>query len=167
MKKVVMNKEERMRIEASKAWAELDSLIMRMRIEENSAQQELSKLNRELPKVLVEWAKGKISREKVKAFRVRISELREIINDMPAILRELESEKRQRCYRALQDACVLSKEREKYQNLKERIFDRFETELVDDLRRCAQDIGEVNDCERFLACITPGLSTENPKRSKS
>lgn len=167
MKKVVMNKEERMRLEASKAWAELDSLIMRMRIEENSAQQELSRLNRELPKVLVEWAKGKIPREKVKVLRARITELREIINDIPAILKELESEKRQRCYRALQDACVLSKEREKYQILKERIFDRFEAELVEDLRRCAQDIGEETDCERFLACIGSDLSSETPKRTKS
>lgn len=167
MKKAVMNKEERMRVEASKAWAELDSLIMRMRIEENSAQQELSRLSRQLPKVLVEWAKGKVSRDKVKAIRTRMSELRELINDIPVILKELESEKRQRCYRALQDACVLSKEREKYQSLKEQIFDRFETELVEDLRRCAQDIGEENDCERFLACIAPGLSSESTKRTKS
>ena len=41
-----MNKEERIRLEASKAWAELDSLIMRMRVEERSAQLELGELNR-------------------------------------------------------------------------------------------------------------------------
>ncbi len=149
-----MNKEERMRLDASKAWAELDSLIMRMRVEESSAQREIDELNRKLPKVLCEWAKGNVSREKVKKIKARIAELRELMSEVPTILKELENEKRQRCYRALQDACILSKEREKYNTLKEKMFGSFEPALVEDLRRCAKDIGEEDDCERFLACLS-------------
>ncbi len=148
-----MNKEERMRIEASKAWAELDSLIMRMRVEENSAHMELEELSNKLPGVLVEWAKGTVSRKEVNAIKARMSELRDLIGDMPVILRELEHEKRRRCFRPLQDACVLSKEREKYNSLKEMIFESYEPSLVEDLRRCAKDIGEEEDCEQFLSCI--------------
>lgn len=161
-----MNKEEKMRRDASKAWAELDGLIMRMKVEERSAQIELAGLNQELLKTLVEWAKGNVSRDKVNKIKSRVAELREFMNDVPFILKELESEKRQRCYRALQDACVISKERQKYEILKERIFDRFEAALVDDLRRCANDIGEVDDCERFLACVAP-VCSDDAKRSKS
>jgi hypothetical protein len=153
-----MNREERIRLEASKAWAELVSLIMRMRVEERSAQLELGELNQELLKTLVEWAKGNVSRDKVNKIKARIAELRELINDVPCILKELESEKRKRCYSVLQDACFISKEREKYNSLKEKIFDRFEATLVDDLRRCAKDIGEEDDCERFLACVAPDSS---------
>jgi hypothetical protein len=162
----VMNKEERMRREASSAWAELDGLIMRMKVEESSAYRELGELNRELPKVLLEWAKGNASREKVKKIKARIGELQELINDVPSILKELESEKRRRCYRALQDACIISKEREKYNALKDMIFDHFEAGLVDDLKRCAKDIGEEEDCERFLACVA-SESLCDAKRSKS
>ncbi len=149
-----MKREERMRLDASKAWAELDSLIMRMRVEESSARLEIEELNRKLPKILCDWAKGSASREKVKKIKVRIAELRELINDIPVILKELEEEKRQRCYRALHDACVLSKEREKYNSMKEKMFGSFEPALIEDLRRCAKDIGEEDDCERFLACLS-------------
>jgi len=148
-----MNREERMRVEAGAAWAELDSLIMRMRIEENSAQRELRSLGRRLPEVLVRWAKGTASREEVRAVKDRIAELRELLSDVPMILEKLESEKRERCFRQLQDAGMLSRERERYNLLKEKILDRFETSLVDDLRQCAKDIGEEEDCERFLACV--------------
>ena len=79
-----MNKEERIRLEASKVWAELDSLIMRMRVEERSAQLELGELNQELLKTLVEWAKGNVSRDKVNKIKARIAELRELINDVPS-----------------------------------------------------------------------------------
>ena len=159
-----MNKEDRIRLEASKAWAELDGLIMRMRVEERSAQLELGELNQKLAKALVEWAKGNESRNKVNKIKARVAELRELINDVPCILKELESEKRKRCYMALQDACVLSTEREKYNVLKEKIFERFEAALVDDLRRCAKDIGEEDDCERFLACVVQDPS-DDAKRS--
>ncbi|MFZ2446974.1 MAG: hypothetical protein WAW37_11505 [Syntrophobacteraceae bacterium] len=146
-----MRKEERMRVEAAKAWTELDSLIMRMGIEESSAHRELGELNRKLPKILVEWARGNVTRERVKAVKARMAELREIISDTPLILKELESEKRRRCFGPLQDACALSREREKYNELKGIIFDRCEPALVDELRRSAKEIGEEEDCERFLA----------------
>jgi len=152
-----MTKEDKMRREAGKAWAELDSLIMRMKVEESSAHRELDELNERLPKALVEWAKGITPRDAVKAVKTRMSELREMINDMPAILKELEQEKRQRCFRPIQDACQLSKEREKYNDLKERICEAPEPALVEDLRRCAKDIGEEEECEQFLACIGPDM----------
>ncbi len=161
-----MNKEESMRIEASSAWAELESLIIRMKVEENSAYRELGKLNLQLPKVLLDWAKGNTSRQKVRKIKERIGELQELINDMPSILKELESEKRRLCYSALNHACTLSQERDRYKTLKEMIFNQFETALADDLRRCAKDIGEEKDCEKFLEGVSPE-SIYDPKRSKS
>lgn len=152
-----MIKEEQMRTEATQAWTELDSLITRIKVEESSAHRELDELNQELPVVLVEWAKGKVTRDKVKAIKRRIAELREIISDTPLILRELENEKRLRCFRPLQDACVISKNREKYNGLKEIISDHYEPALVEELRRYALDIGEEDDCEQFLSCLA------NPK----
>ncbi len=50
---------------------------------------------------------------------------------------------------------MLSEERERYNFLKERICECFEPAMVEDLRRCAKDIGEEEDCEQFLACLTP------------
>jgi len=161
-----MNKEEQMRQEAGAAWAELDSLIMRMRIEENSAHSELDRLNEKLPRILVEWAKGNVSRREVNAIKARMAELRDMINDIPTILRQLELEKRNKCFRPLQDAFTLSSEREKYKVLKARIFDRFEPTLVDDLRRCARDIGEEEDCEQFLACLTAETSDDGGQSTK-
>ncbi len=155
-----MTKEEQIREEASKAWAELDSLIIRLRVEENSAHSELEELNRKLSRTLLEWAKGNASRDEVKAVKQRMAEVRELIDDMPTILRELEKEKRQRCFRPLQDAGHLSKEREKYNGLKEKIFESYEQSLVDDLRRYARTIGEEEDCEKFLACIGMEASKE-------
>jgi hypothetical protein len=152
---MAMTKEEKIRDDAGKAWAELDSLIMRMKVEEGSAQRELDQLNHKLPKALLEWAKGTASRDAVKAIKARMTELREIINDMPILLKELEHEKRQRCFRPLQNACSLSREREKYNDLKEKICEQPEPALIEDLRRCARDLGEDDECERFLACINP------------
>jgi hypothetical protein len=150
-----MTKEDQMRSEAGEAWAELDSLIMRMKVEECSAHRELDELNQKLPKALLEWAKGTASRDAVKVIKARMAELREIINDMPILLRELEHEKRQRCFRPLQDACLLSRERERYNDLKEKICEQPEPALIEDLRRCARDLGEDDECEHFLACIGP------------
>ncbi|SPF33920.1 hypothetical protein SBDP1_1170027 [Syntrophobacter sp. SbD1] len=161
-----MNKEEVVRLEASKEWAELEGLIMRMKVEEHSAYRELGKLNGELPKVLVDWAKGNVSRQKVNKVKARIGELQELIKDLPLILKELEVQKRRLCYNALQEACVLSKERGKYKTLKEMIFEHFEAALAEDLRRCAKDIGEEEDCEKFLACVSPELLCDL-KKSKS
>lgn len=155
-----MTKEEQIREEASKAWAELDSLIIRLRVEENSAHSELEELNRKLSRTLLEWAKGNASRDEVKAVKQRMAEVRELIDDMPIILRELEKEKRRRCFRPLQDAGHLSKDREKYNGLKEKIFESYEQSLVDDLRRYARTIGEEEDCEKFLACIGREASKE-------
>lgn len=155
-----MTKEEQIREEASKAWAELDSLIIRLRVEENSAHSELEELNRKLSRTLLEWAKGNASRDEVKAVKQRMAEVRELIDDMPIILRELEKEKRRRCFRPLQDAGHLSKDREKYNGLKEKIFESYEQSLVDDLRRYARTIGEEEDCEKFLACIGMEASKE-------
>ena len=152
-----MTKEQRMRSEAGKAWSELDSLSMRMTVEEGSAHLELDELKRKLPKAFVEWAKGTSSRDAVTAIKTRMAELREIINDIPIILKELESEKRQRCFRPFQDACQLSKEREKYNDLKGKICECPEPALIEDLRRCARDIGEEDECEQFLACISPDM----------
>ncbi|MCE5334729.1 MAG: hypothetical protein LLG06_09060 [Desulfobacteraceae bacterium] len=148
-----MNKEERMRVEAGEAWAEIDSLIMRMRTEESSAESELDALCQKLPEVLVQWARGMVPREDVNAVKARIAELRELIGDVPIILRELESEKRKRCFRQLQDAGALSRERERYNLLKARISEEFEPSLVEELRRSAKSIGEEEDCEQFLACF--------------
>jgi len=148
-----MIKEEQMRTEATRAWTELDSLIMRMKVEESSALRELEELNRKLPAVLVEWAKGTAARDKVKAIKTRIADLRELVGDIPLILRELENEKRLRCFQPLQDACALSKHREKYNDLKEMISDRYEPALVEELRRYALHIGEEDDCEEFLSCL--------------
>ncbi len=154
-----MHKEEKIRTEATRAWAELDSLITRLRIEENSARRELGELSRKLPKILTEWAKGNASREKVKSVKARMAELREIIGDMPIILNELESEKRDRCFGPLQDAGVLSGEREKYNGLKQKIFAHYEPDLAEQLRRCAREIGEEEDCEHFLAGIGAAMTT--------
>lgn len=152
-----MTKEQRMRSEAGKAWSELDSLSMRMTVEESSAQRELDELKRKLPQALLEWAKGIASRDAVTAIKTRMAELREIINDIPIILKELESEKRQRCFRPIQDACQLSREREKYNDLKGKICEYPEPALIEDLRRCARDIGEEDECEQFLACVGPDV----------
>ncbi|MEN6438409.1 MAG: hypothetical protein ABFD97_07490 [Syntrophobacter sp.] len=155
-----MIREEQMRTEATRAWTELDGLIMRMRVEENSALRELDELNRKLPAVLVEWAKGMVSRDKVRAMKSRMAELREIISDIPLIIRELENEKRLRCFRPLQDACALSKHREKYNGLKTIISDRYEPALVEELRRYAMDIGEEDDCEQFLSGLAASAAKE-------
>jgi hypothetical protein len=152
-----MTKEQRMRTEAGKAWSELDSLSMRMTVEESSAQRELDELKRKLPKTLLEWAKGTASRDAVRAIKTRMAELREIINDIPIVLKELESEKRRQCFRPLQDACQLSTERERYNDLKGKICEYPEPALIEDLRRCARDIGEEDECEQFLACISPDM----------
>ncbi|MEM5786137.1 MAG: hypothetical protein AAGU11_02390 [Syntrophobacteraceae bacterium] len=157
-----MNKEEQIRLEATKRWTELDSLVQRMKIEESSAHREMDELNRKLPMLLVEWAKGTVSRDRVRAVKARIAELREIINDTPLILRELEKEKMQRCFRPLEDACVLSKEREKYNGLKEKMNYHYEAMLEEELRQYARHIGEEEDCEQFLAC----LSTDIPQAKK-
>lgn len=149
-----MHKEQRMRDEATRAWAELDSLIMRMKIEENSAHHELEQLNEKLPQMLAEWSKGNVSREKVNKVKARIAKLIDLIGDMPVIIRELEKEKRQRCFRPIQDACLLSLEREKYNGLKEKMFDQYEPALAEELRRHAREIGEEEDCERFLAALS-------------
>jgi hypothetical protein len=161
-----MNKEESMRLEASRAWAELECLIMRMEVEENSAHEELEQLSRELPKVLLDWAKGNVSRQEVNKIKARIGELRELTGDIPLILKELESEKRRLCCNALEVACILSKGRGEYETLKEMIFERFEPALADDLRRCAVDIGEEEDCERFLERVACEAARDT-KRSKS
>lgn len=157
-----MHKEEQIRDEATKAWAELDSLIMRMKIEENSAQRELEQLNLKLPTMLMDWAKGNVARDRVKKLKERISELRELISDMPVILKELEKEKRQRCFKPLQDACILSFEREKYEELKEKMFDQFEPSLAEELRRHAREIGEEEDCEKFLSRLCDEVSKSRP-----
>jgi len=148
-----MTREEKLRCEAGEAWAELDSLTMRMKVEEISAHRELDELNQKLPKALAEWAKGTASRDAVRAIKTRMAELLEILSDIPILLKELEHEKRHRCFRPLQDACQLSSEREKYNGLKEKICEDPEPALIEDLRRCAKDIGEEEECEQFLACI--------------
>lgn len=155
-----MTKEERIRLKASETWAELDSLIIRLEVEENSAHNELAALNRRLSVTLLEWAKGNVPRGEVKAIKDRMAEVQDIIDDMPAIFRELEREKRRRCFRPIQDAGHLSEEREKYNGLKERMSESYEPDLVDDLRRYARVIGEEDDCEQFLAYIGPVMFKE-------
>ncbi len=157
-----MHKEQQIRDKATKAWAELDSLIMRMKIEESSAQRELDQLSVKLPTMLMEWAKGNVTRERVRKVKSRITELRELISDMPVILKELEKEKRQRCFKPLQDACILSFEREKYEELKEKMFDQYEPSLAEELRRRAMEIGEEEECESFLAELCDVISKSRP-----
>ncbi|MFP5212906.1 MAG: hypothetical protein ACLGPL_05955 [Acidobacteriota bacterium] len=149
-----MNREEQIKVEASRTWMEIDKLIMKVKAEQQAANRELDELGFRLPKLLVSMAMGHVTREEVGALKSRMAELRETIGDAPIILRELEKEKRLRCFNPLQDACFVSKERGKYNELKERMMEEAEGARIDELRRCARDIGEEEDCERFLACLT-------------
>lgn len=155
-----MNKEDRIKLEACDAWVEIDKLIMKVKAQQKAADRELLELDQRLPRVLLGLTMGDISRGEVRSMKNRMAELREILEDAPVILQELEKEKRRRCFRPLQDAHMLSKGREKYNSLKERLQDAYEPEYAAELRRHALDIGEVQDCEEFLARLLPATPFE-------
>jgi hypothetical protein len=148
----VLKSEEMIKREAAEAWIEIDRIIMRVKAEQQAAGRELDELNRKMPKMLLGTALGTIARSEVRELKIRMSELREIINDTPIIINELEREKRLRCFNPLQDACFLTKGRERYNTLKERIAEGSESSL-EELRRWARDIDEEDDCEQFIAAV--------------
>lgn len=154
-KRAVMNKEERIRLEACNAWVEIDKLIMKVKAQQKTADRELLELDQRLPRMLLGLAMGNVSRGEVKALKNRMAELREILDDAPILLQELEKEKRRRCFKPLQDACTISRERERYNCLKERLLDAYEPERADELRRYAVELGELQDCEEFLSRFLP------------
>jgi hypothetical protein len=152
-----MNKEDRIRLEASQMWVRIDKLIMKTKAEQNAAGQELDDLTQRLPQMLLAMTMGNVSKGEVKAMKERMTELREILKDAPVILQELEREKRRRCLNPLQDACFLSKDRGRYNGLKEQLLKNCEAPHVEELRKCARDIDEEEDCERFLSNLSPSV----------
>jgi hypothetical protein len=156
-----MNREDQVKREATTIWMEIDRLILKTKAEQEAADRELDDLNRRLPHMLLGMAKGLVSREEVRALKARIAELQEIICDVPIIIRELEREKRQRCYEPLQDACFIAKRRKEYNVLKEQMSQSCSIDHVEALRKYAEVIDEEEDCERFLTNVITHPSSKH------
>lgn len=156
-------KEDEIRLEAGQAWLELDMLITTVKMRQRNAIRELNELNAKLPRMLAGVVKGVVTRGEVAAHKARMAELREVVQEAPIIIDELEREKTNGCLMPLQTACSLSKDRSRYEELKEAMLQEGSPTRVEELWQCARRIGEEEDCERFLelTCAGPGTDKSN------
>lgn len=159
-------KEDEIRSEAGQAWLELDMLITTVKMRQRNAIRELEELNSKLPRMLAGVVKGVVTRGEVSAHKARIAELQEVVREAPIIVEELEREKTNRSLMPLQMACFLSKDRSRYEELKEAYLREGGSACAEELWRCARELGEMEDCERFLesACVT-SESDDSGKRN--
>lgn len=153
-------KEDEIRIEAGQAWLELDMLITTVKMRQRNSIRELEDLNAKLPRMLAGVVKGVVTRGEVSAHKARMAELREVVQEAPIIIEELEREKTNRSLMPLQMACFLSKDRGRYEDLKEAFLRDGGSACAEELWRCAREIGEVEDCERFLEGACVGLESD-------
>ncbi len=149
-----MTDENEIHREAQDAMARLEKTVNQTRQAENSANNELATLRQRWPDLLFDVAMGRADDSHKTAMRARIRALKDEVEDLPVLYRQLDGE-RLRITQRIREAGRIRKNRERYEGIKEILMEEYGGAHVTELRSLAKYLGAEGDCESFLASLIP------------
>lgn len=146
-----MHKEEAIKKQAEQLLSRISEIGFQLKAKKERVEAKLEELRKTLPDILSDCALGLIPREKVDEVKEGIRECEEFLCDYPLVNQGLDR-RGARAQTELRRATRLSQHRERYEEAKAQL-DIDDPSSIDNLRAYASKIGEVEECERFLAAF--------------
>lgn len=146
-----MHKEDQLKQEAEVELSRISEICFQLRAKKERVEVRLAELRKTLPDILSDCVLGLIPKERVDELKKAISDAQTFLEDYPLIDQGLER-KSARAQAQSRRATRLSEHRASYEEAKAQL-DIHDPSSIDNLRAHAAEIGEVEECERFLVAF--------------